>query len=123
MNLSLFSQIPKGRYFNGIEGTVWQSTKQVDKELISDLKEFGLSIVEIDADSLKLNSIIWTFNETLKIESLDATTKERTLIFEYKYVHDKENKTLKLLIENEEIEFSYAPISTGAYVGFTKMRK
>jgi len=123
MNLSLFSQIPKGRYFNDIEGTLWQSSKEVDKETISGLKEFGLSIVEIDTDSLKSNSIIWTFNETLKIESLDATTKERTLIFECKYVHDEGKKTLKLLIENEEIEFSYVPVSTGAYVGFTKKKK
>lgn len=123
MNLSLFAQTPKGRYFNEIEGTTWQSSTLVDKETCSDLNEFELSIVEIDTDSLKSNSIIWTFNETLKIESIDEATKERTLIFECKYVHDEESKTLKLQIENEEIEFSYIPVSTGAFVRFTKNQK
>ncbi|MBQ0732756.1 hypothetical protein [Aquimarina celericrescens] len=123
MNLSLFAQAPKGRYFNDIEGTIWQSSKQVDKETISDLKDFGLSIVEIDADSLKSNSIIWTFNETLKIEYLDINTKKRTLVLDCKYVHNEENKTLELLIENQKVEFSYVPVSTGAYIGLTKKKK
>lgn len=123
INLSLFAQTPSGRYFNEIEGTTWQLSTLVDKETFSDLNEFELSLVEIDIDSLKSNSIIWTFNETLKIESIDAATKERTLIFECKYVHDEESKTLKLQIENEEIEFSYIPVSTGAFVRFTKKQK
>jgi len=112
-----------GRYFNDIKGSIWQSSKQVDKKTISELKDFGLSIVEIDADSLKSDLNIWTFNETLKIESLDTNTKKRSLILECKYVHNQENKTLKLLIENQEIEFSYVPVSTGAYVGFTIKNK
>jgi hypothetical protein len=123
MNLSLFAQAPKGRYFNDIDGTIWQSTEQVDKETISDLKYFGLSIIEVDLNSLKSNSIIWTFNETLKIESLDFNTKKRSLILECKYVHDEKKRTLKLLIENQELEFSYVPVSTGAFVGFTIKKK
>lgn len=123
INLSLFAQTPKGRYFNEIDGTTWQSSTLVNKETISDLNEIELSIVEIDIDSLKSNSIIWTFNETLKIEAIDAATKARTLILECKYVHDEESKTLKLQIENEEIEFSYIPVSTGAFVRFTKKQK
>lgn len=119
-NLSLFAQAPKGRYFNNIEGTIWQSSAQVDKEAISELKNFGLSIIEITTDSLRSNSIIWTFNETLKIDSLDVITKERTLILECKYVHSEENKTLELLIEDQKFQFDYLPISTGAHVRFTK---
>lgn len=120
--MSLFSQVPQGRYFNKIQGTIWQSSEQADKETCSDLKDFGLSIIEIEVDSLKSSSFIWTFNETLKIESFDSDEEERILILECKHLHDKENKTLKLIIDNKQLEYNYVPVSTGAYVGFTKKK-
>ena len=123
LNMSLFAQVPQGMYFNDIEGSTWQSSELVEKETISDLKYFGLSKIEIDLNSFISNSIIWTFNKTLKIESLDANTKKRSLILECKYVHIEESNTLKLQIENQEVEFSYVPISTGSYVGFTKKKE
>lgn len=123
MNLSLFSQVSKGRYFNEIGGTIWQTSVRVDTHTISDLKNFGLSIVEMDVDSLKSDSNIWTIDETIKVENLDAKTKKRTLILECEYIHNKEEKTLELLIENRNIKFSYVPVSTGAHIGFTRRKK
>jgi len=123
VNLGLFSQSNKDLYFNDIEETVWQSSENIEKEAVFELKNFGLSLIEKNADSLKSNSILWTFNETLVVESLDSTSKQRALIFECEYVHNQKNRTLKLLFENRELEFQYVPVSTGFYIGFTRTMK
>lgn len=119
----LFAQVPEAKYFNKIEGSVWQTAEQIDQETIADLKEFGLSILETDLNPLKSNAIIWTFTKTLTIESLDAHTKKKSLLLECPYLHNRENKTLTLVIDNQKLVYSYVPVSTGAYVGFTKKEK
>lgn len=123
MNLGLFAQVPEGRYFTNIEGTIWQSSIRLDQKTIPRLEEFGLTIVEREIGSLTSNNILWSFDETLKIESYNAQSKETAPILECTYVHNEKNKTLKLLIEGQELEFSYVPVSTGAYVGFRKKKK
>jgi len=123
MNLSIYAQVPEGRYFENIEGTKWLASISIDSKTISELKDFGLSIMETEPDRPKSNSTIWSFNETLKIESIDAKTKQKTLVLECKYVHDHSRRTLKLLFDNHASEFTYTSVSTGAYIGFRKKKE
>ena len=123
INSGLFAQVPKGRYFDDINGTVWKASVQIDKDHLPELKEFALIIIEKEVSTLQENTIIWTFGETLRIESLDANTQERTLILECKYSHDTANKTFKILLRDQVFDFSYLPESSGRYISFHKEKK
>ncbi|NRA10751.1 MAG: hypothetical protein HRT57_02200 [Crocinitomicaceae bacterium] len=122
-SLISFSQITKGRYFNEINGTIWQSSQIIDQLTISESKGVGLIIVGIEIDSITTNTTLWFFDDNLRIESFNAVTKDRKTILECKYEHNKDTHTLKLFLVNGEIEFSYSTISIGNYVGLTRKKK
>ena len=122
LSFDAFSQIPQGRYFDDIEGANWTTSIDLNNEKITDLNKIALTIIETDLDSIKSNITIWSFDQTLKIESYNLSSKERTLILNCKYKQDRNNKILKLYVENMELEFSYVFSSNGAFTMLTKKK-
>lgn len=122
LHLSLIAQIPKGRYFNQIEGTTWQFSKNSKIENISGLSNFGLRLLDRDKESYENKTLIWTFNNTLIIESFEPSTEKKTIILQCNYIHSPKERTLKLMIKNQEVKFNYVSISTGSYVEFSKIK-
>ncbi|MGB0869800.1 MAG: hypothetical protein ACPGSD_09400 [Flavobacteriales bacterium] len=122
LHLSLIAQKPKGRYFNQIEGTTWQFSKNSKVENISVLSNFGLRLLNGDKESDENKTLIWTFNNTLIIESFEPSTEKKTIILQCNYIHSPKERTLKLMIKNQEVKFNYVSISTGSYVEFSKIK-
>ncbi len=121
-SLVAYGQLPDGMYFEKINGTAWQSI-EIDTSVILNSKNIGLVFVQVNIDSIKSNTTLWTFNEKLVIISYNCITKEKQVVFECRYEHDKVNKILKLFFDNEIIEFNYLTISTGSYVGLSRKKK
>ena len=117
------AQMQSGRYFENIVGTTWQTTEKFDVANISELQRFGLIIVEQEVDSIPFSGTLFSFDEILKIEQLNSKTHERQTLLECSYKQDKSKKQLFLFIDDQVLIYSYLPVSTGTYVGFTKVKK
>ncbi len=115
---TMFSQGFGGRYFEEIKGTTWQSDTPISFETLLKAEEIGLTLMEMDIDSLKGNSVLWTFNDSLKIETYNATTKARTTILDCPY--KKDSQTLSLFLDEQIMEFEYSTVSSEAFVLLTK---
>ncbi|WP_338812985.1 hypothetical protein V9L05_16790 [Bernardetia sp. Wsw4-3y2] len=122
-SFSTFAQTPKGLYFDELNETVWLSSVINSQSDILESKFLGLRLVEIEIDLIQQNTTLWSFGEKLKTKSYNAATKERKIIFECNYEHNKDNRTLKLFLDNKMVEFNYLPVSTGSYVQLTQVKK
>ncbi|WP_375560976.1 hypothetical protein ACE193_00050 [Bernardetia sp. OM2101] len=117
------AQTPKGRYFDELNETVWLSLAIDSQSDILESKSLGLCIVEIEIDLIQKNTMLWSFSEKLQIESYNAATQERKIILECNYEHDKENRIVKLFLDNKVVKFSYVFVSTGSCVLLTKIKR
>ncbi len=122
-SFSTLAQTPQGRYFNELNETVWQSTV-IDSQIdIIESQSLGLRIVEVEIDLIQNNTTLWSFGEKLKIELYNSATKERKIVLECNYEHDRENRTLKLFLDKKVMTFRYAPISIGSCVLLTQIKR
>ena len=120
-NGTLFAQVPKGRYFNNIKGSVWQSGS-VDKMSFDDNKAFyGLTLVELD--SIETSTTLWIFEDALTIVYYDSDTKKSETVLECDYTHNTGNHTLTVLVNGEPHIFKYTSVSTGAFITLSKKKK
>lgn len=122
LNVVAWGQHKNGRYFQSINGTSWQSESFIDSSNFTTKNEFYLSLVETDLDAIKHNRILWTFNNKLKIERYNEVLKRHELLFECAYEIDENSHTLTLKKNNESVKYSYVSVSTGAMIGFKKIK-
>lgn len=123
LSSTLYGQIPAGRYFQNIEGTVWLTETVIDTASVLSRNEFNLSILESDIDSMNSNSIFVIIDKNLTVKRYNADTKDRELIFQCSYNNNEEWHILSLIIDNQEVKYLYVPTATGGMVSFFEMKK
>lgn len=82
-----------------------------------------MSKLKIPKDSLKASVTIWTFeSQNVILRHYDAKLKTETQIMSCIYNYDHGNGLLKIRIDNNELAFKVAVVSTGSFILLTRRK-
>jgi hypothetical protein len=115
------AQVPKAKYFDSLQGSVWLSTEQVNDSSIFGKYEIGLQLWELPLEALKKNTMVWIFTDSLRVQYHNAATHKDSTVFTCKYEQNKPNHEIQLFLARQRIlAYHYNSISTGSYVMLTR---
>jgi hypothetical protein len=120
-SLASMAQTPKGRYFDSLQGSVWLSTEQVNDSSIFGKYEIGLQLCGSPLKTLKKNTMLWIFTDSLRVYYHNAVTCKDSVVMTCTYEHNKKTHEILLYLSgHRNLAYHYTSVSTGSYVLLTR---